>query len=101
MPKYITTTVQQSQAEIQHLAHRDPLTNLPNRLHREKLFSQSLIACEHTQQELAVLFIDLDNFKPVNNALGHAAVDLLLEQITKRLSKVFILKSTFYSFWWR
>jgi diguanylate cyclase (GGDEF)-like protein len=91
MPKYITTTVQQSQAEIQHLAHRDPLTNLPSRLHREKIFSQSLIACEHTQQELALLFIDLDNFKPVNNALEHAAVDLLLEQITKRLSKVLFL----------
>jgi diguanylate cyclase (GGDEF)-like protein len=80
--------VQQSQAEIKHLAHHDPLTNLPNRLYRGKLFSQSLIACEHIQQELALLFIDLDNFKPVNNALGHAAVDLLLEQITKRLSKV-------------
>jgi diguanylate cyclase (GGDEF)-like protein len=80
--------VQQSRAEIQHIAHHDTLTNLPNRYYGEELFSQSLVACRQKQQNLALLFIDLDNFKPVNDALGHAAGDQLLEQLTQRLSKI-------------
>lgn len=80
--------VQQSRNKIQHLAHHDTLTNLPNRLYGEKLFSESLIACEGKRQHLALLFIDLDNFKPVNDALGHAAGDKLLTQLTQRLSEV-------------
>jgi diguanylate cyclase (GGDEF)-like protein len=82
------TKVQQNRAEIQHIAHHDTLTNLPNRLYGEELFSRSLIACEQKQQNLALLFIDLDNFKPVNDALGHAAGDQLLEQLTQRLNKI-------------
>ncbi|MEP1446394.1 MAG: EAL domain-containing protein [Paraglaciecola sp.] len=79
--------VQRNKAEIQHLAHHDPLTNLPNRLYGETLFAQSLAACQQKRQNLALLFIDLDNFKPVNDALGHAAGDILLEQLTLKLSK--------------
>ena len=79
--------VQNSRAEIQHLAHHDSLTNLPNRFYGEKLFLQSLAACEQKQQNLALLFIDLDNFKPVNDALGHAAGDQLLQQLTQGLNK--------------
>lgn len=79
--------VQQSRAEIQHLAHHDTLTNLPNRFYGEELFSHSLDACEKKQQNLALLFFDLDNFKPVNDALGHAAGDQLLEKLSQRLSQ--------------
>lgn len=80
--------VEQSRSQIQHLAHHDTLTDLPNRLYGEKLFAKSLLACEEKQQKLALLFIDLDNFKPVNDALGHAAGDRLLIQLTQRLSQV-------------
>jgi diguanylate cyclase (GGDEF)-like protein len=80
--------VEQSRAEIQHLAHHDPLTNLPNRIYGEVLFAQSLITAKQNNQNLALLFIDLDNFKPVNDALGHATGDLLLEQLTQRLSDI-------------
>jgi diguanylate cyclase (GGDEF)-like protein len=79
--------VVKSRAEIQYIAHHDALTNLPNRLYGEELFSQSLVACEQKQQSLALIFIDLDNFKPVNDALGHTAGDQLLEQLTQRLSE--------------
>ena len=77
--------VKQSRSEVQHLAHHDPLTNLPNRFYGEELFSQALKRSKNNQQNLALLFIDLDNFKPVNDALGHAAGDELLQQLTQRL----------------
>lgn len=79
--------VQKSRAKIQHLAHHDKLTNLPNRFYGEELFSQALSRCESAQQKLALLFIDLDNFKPVNDAMGHAAGDRLLVQLSQRLSE--------------
>lgn len=80
--------VQKSRSKIQHLAHHDTLTNLPNRFYGEELFSQSLVSCQQKQQKLALYFIDLDNFKPVNDALGHAAGDELLEQLAKSLSEL-------------
>lgn len=80
--------VEQSRAEIQHLAHHDTLTDLPNRFYGEELFLKSLAACGLKQQNLALLFIDLDNFKPVNDALGHAAGDQLLEQLTQGLREI-------------
>lgn len=78
--------VQQSRSQIQHLAYHDPLTNLPNRRLGEKLFNEQLAQTIQNNHHLAILFIDLDNFKPVNDALGHAAGDLLLQQLTYRLS---------------
>lgn len=80
--------VKRSRADIQHLAHHDTLTNLPNRLYGEELFSQSLTACKQKHQDLALLFIDLDNFKPVNDALGHAAGDILLEKLSLRIRQM-------------
>lgn len=80
--------VQENKAKIQYLAHHDTLTDLPNRLYGEKLFNQSLSTATAKNENLAVLFIDLDNFKPVNDALGHAAGDKLLIQLTRRLSAV-------------
>ncbi|MFQ3251260.1 putative bifunctional diguanylate cyclase/phosphodiesterase [Glaciecola sp.] len=80
--------VKSSKAEIQHLAHHDVLTNLPNRLYGEELFHDLLDKCQKNEQKLALMFIDLDNFKPVNDALGHAAGDELLKQLSNRLVNV-------------
>ena len=78
--------VEQNRAQIQHLAHHDPLTNLPNRTLGERLFIQKLKQSQQKNTQLAVLFIDLDNFKPVNDALGHAAGDRFLQKISQTLS---------------
>lgn len=71
--------------QIEHQAHYDSLTDLPNR----SLFSDRLeqaIKLAHRQQEkLAVLFIDLDKFKPVNDTYGHAIGDILLQQVAQRM----------------
>ena len=77
--------VRRSKSKIEHLAHHDTLTNLPNRLYGEELFTLALNQCLQNNQSLAILFIDLDNFKPVNDALGHAAGDKLLKQLTQKL----------------
>ncbi|WP_220100281.1 putative bifunctional diguanylate cyclase/phosphodiesterase [Alteromonas lipotrueae] len=80
--------VAQSRMQIQHLAHHDSLTNLPNRLYGETLFNLSLSECEENGLSLAILFIDLDNFKPINDALGHAAGDQLLKLLTQQLTAI-------------
>jgi diguanylate cyclase (GGDEF)-like protein len=82
--------VAQSRTQIQHLAHHDSLTNLPNRLYGETLFNLSLRECEESGQSLALLFIDLDNFKPINDALGHAAGDQLLKSLTEQLNEILL-----------
>lgn len=75
----------EAEARLAHLAHHDLLTGLANRacLHQE---TQHLIAAAQRQgQRLAVLFLDLDLFKQVNDTLGHEAGDLLLKVIAQRL----------------
>lgn len=77
--------VRETQQQLERLAMHDKLTDLPNRSLCEQLFRQMQLDCLQNHQRLALLFLDLDNFKPVNDALGHAAGDQLLQQLAKRL----------------
>lgn len=77
--------VEESHAHIQHLAHHDPLTNLPNRLYGEQLFASMFMKSNPDDKNIAVFFLDLDNFKPVNDALGHSAGDTLLKMVSEKL----------------
>lgn len=70
---------------IRQLAYFDPLTQLPNRTTLRETLSRLLARAEREQTKIAVLFIDLDDFKKVNDRLGHAAGDELLIQISERL----------------
>ena len=81
------TKAEESRLQVQHLALHDPLTDLPNRLCGERLFSTMLEKNNPSQTKLALLFIDLDNFKPINDALGHAAGDKFLQNIAQTISQ--------------
>ena len=78
--------VAESQAKLQHLAHHDPLTGLPNLTLLRDRVTLALANARRQQQRMALMFIDLDQFKEVNDTLGHAAGDALLCQVAQRLS---------------
>lgn len=77
-----------SQAELVRVASHDVLTGLPNRLLLSDRMSQTLARSKRNRTTLAVLFLDLDEFKPINDRLGHAAGDDALVQVTQRLTAI-------------
>lgn len=74
------------QQQLEHQASRDTLTGLPNRNLLQDRLNQSIARTNRTAQQLAVLFIDLDNFKVINDSLGHSAGDQLIVEMAQRLS---------------
>jgi len=79
------TRLKQSQEQLDFLAHHDPLTGLPNRLLFQDRLLHAIGRAMREQQQLAVMFIDLDRFKSVNDTLGHQVGDQLLEQVAATL----------------
>jgi diguanylate cyclase (GGDEF)-like protein/PAS domain S-box-containing protein len=75
----------QAEEEIKNLAFYDPLTHLPNRRLLMDRLKQALASSARSGREGALLFIDLDNFKTLNDTLGHDIGDLLLQQVAQRL----------------
>ncbi len=71
--------------QLQHLADHDPLTNLPNRRQLFHYLSERIAAADQRGERLAMLFLDLDNFKTVNDSLGHEFGDRVLTEIGDRL----------------
>ncbi len=76
---------QAAQARIHHLAHHDALTGLPNRMSFMEQLQQHMVAAEAEGTRLALLFIDLDHFKRVNDSLGHLVGDTLLRTVAARI----------------
>ncbi|BAE52958.1 bifunctional diguanylate cyclase/phosphodiesterase [Paramagnetospirillum magneticum] len=74
-------------ARIQHLAHHDALTELPNRVLFQERLRQSLAQAKRSGWKLALMFLDLDKFKDINDTLGHHVGDLLLRAVAKRLTR--------------
>jgi diguanylate cyclase (GGDEF)-like protein len=72
--------------EMAHLAKHDSLTDLPNRLLLQDRISQAIVAARRNNVGVAVLFVDLDGFKNINDALGHAAGDRVLQSVAKCLT---------------
>ena len=81
------TIRKQTEDRMVHLAHHDALTDLPNRVLLIDRLNQLIKSAQRGKSKVAVVFIDLDRFKEVNDSLGHDAGDLLLQTLAKRLSK--------------
>jgi diguanylate cyclase len=73
------------EARIRHLAHHDALTGLPNRFLLQERLTHAMAASRRSGDALALLYLDLDRFKPVNDLQGHAAGDEVLKQVAGRL----------------
>ena len=80
--------VKDNQRKIEYLATHDTLTELPNRALFQDRLRLALAQARHSGSRLALLFIDLDNFKAINDTLGHEAGDALLVQVAQRLSQL-------------
>lgn len=79
------TKRKEAEAHIEHLAHYDSLTHLPNRALFADRLKHALVAGRRNNKKTALLFLDLDNFKLVNDTMGHLAGDLLLQSVANRL----------------
>ena len=90
LQNYVTTfsdiTMSRSvNEEIKHLAFYDPLTQLPNRRLFIDRLEKAMVSCARRGKMGALLFLDLDNFKKINDSLGHFIGDLLLQEVAERL----------------
>lgn len=75
----------QAEDRIRHLAYFDDITGLPNRVFYKECLDRALGLANRNKRNLALLYLDLDNFKRINDTLGHSLGDLLLREVSKRL----------------
>ncbi len=92
--KDITDRIQ-TEERLHHLAYHDPLTDLPNRLMLLERIEHAISNASRHQQGLAIMFLDLDRFKNINDTLGHDVGDALLQQISARIGKIVRSTDTF------
>ncbi|SFP89898.1 PAS domain S-box-containing protein/diguanylate cyclase (GGDEF) domain-containing protein [Nitrosomonas cryotolerans] len=81
------TSIKQTEERLNYLAHHDPLTDIPNRLLFKARLENSLQRAQRHDYQVALLFLDLDRFKIINDTLGHNAGDQLLQTVASRLTK--------------
>lgn len=82
------TELQKESDNFRHFAYHDALTGLPNRLLLIDRFNLEIAHSQRRKEELAVMFLDLDGFKEINNTIGHAKGDVFLQSIAREFKKV-------------
>jgi diguanylate cyclase (GGDEF)-like protein/PAS domain S-box-containing protein len=92
------TERRRAQAELEYLANFDALTGLPNRHRFADRLQAAIQSCRRHQEKGAVLFIDLDHFKNINDSLGHGVGDLLLKAVAERLKDHLRAEDTAFRF---
>lgn len=80
------TEIRRSQDRLTHMARIDVLTGLPNRQHMSEIFAEAILAAKTSGNACALMFLDLDGFKPVNDSFGHSIGDEVLRTVAQRLS---------------
>ncbi|WP_114973706.1 putative bifunctional diguanylate cyclase/phosphodiesterase [Rhodoferax ferrireducens] len=81
----LTEQVEMARVQLDHLAHHDVLTDLPNRMLLQDRLGQAIEVARRQGRQLAVMYMDLDRFKHINDSLGHAVGDQLLKSVALRL----------------
>jgi len=81
------TEVKAVYERVEFLAHHDALTGLPNRILFESQMQQAIVQAKSSDKKVALLYLDIDHFKSINDSLGHRIGDLLLKQFVKRLQQ--------------
>ncbi|OUS26818.1 hypothetical protein A9Q99_16505 [Gammaproteobacteria bacterium 45_16_T64] len=82
------SSIKKSQDQLAFLSHHDSLTKLPNRLLLLDRIQQSITRAKRSDRSIAILYIDLDRFKNINESLGHVEGDHLLQMVAERLGKL-------------
>lgn len=82
------SNLKESEEQLRHMAHHDALTGLPNRILFNELLDKSIKLASRRGSSIGLVFIDLDRFKYINDTMGHAAGDELLQEVGRRLQQV-------------